>query len=94
MSTTHRPMLSRRGFCLCCIAATTFTATGGWLTPREVFAQSRNVVDMIRDDAASPKIKITKLRNDVGVLRAEQGAFAFYDELQNSTPARPATLSV
>jgi hypothetical protein len=33
ISTTHYPMLSWRGFCLCCIASTTFAASGGCRSP-------------------------------------------------------------
>lgn len=69
----QRPTLSRRGFCLCCIAATTFTATGGWLTPRQAFAQARNVVDMIREDAAAARVKVHRLRGNISVLEGSGG---------------------
>jgi glyoxylase-like metal-dependent hydrolase (beta-lactamase superfamily II) len=76
MPTTHRPMLSRRGFCLCCLASTTFAATGGWLSPREVFAQSRNIVDAIRASAAEAPIKVHKLRGNVSALEGSGGNVA------------------
>ena len=52
MATLNQHIMSRRGFCLCCMAATTVAATGGWLSPRQAFAEARNIVDLIRDDAA------------------------------------------
>jgi glyoxylase-like metal-dependent hydrolase (beta-lactamase superfamily II) len=73
MNNGRHPHLSRRGFCLCCLGATTFAATGGWLTPREVFAQSRNIVDSIRASAADAAIKIHKLRNNVSMLEGSGG---------------------
>src|SRR5260370_18207001 len=76
MTTTHRPMLSRRGFCLCCTAATAFAATGGWLSPREAYAEARNIVNMIRDEAAKATITVHKLRGDVTVLEGSGGNVA------------------
>jgi hypothetical protein len=34
--------MSRRGFCLCCMGATTLAATGGWLTPTQAFAKEES----------------------------------------------------
>ena len=51
--TMHRPNFSRRGFCLCCMAASTFAATGRWLTPAEAYAEARDIVDTIRNYAAT-----------------------------------------
>jgi hypothetical protein len=48
----QRHLLSRRRFCLCCIAGATFVATNGWLTPREAFAEARGLVSLIKDSAA------------------------------------------
>ena len=45
-SIDHR-MLSRRGFCLCCAAAASFTTTGGWLSPSQAYAEARSIVDLI-----------------------------------------------
>ena len=70
----HR--LSRRGFCLCCLGATTLAATGGWLSPNEVFAQAKNIVDSIRESAAEAPIKIHKLRGNVSVLEGSGGNIA------------------
>ncbi len=73
MTLARRPHLSRRGFCLCCLGATTFAAAGGWLTPREVFAQSRNVVDTMRAAAADVPIKVHRLRNGISMLEGSGG---------------------
>ena len=70
MTTLHQDNLSRRGFCLCCMAATTFAATGGWLSPSQAYAEARNIVDLIRDDAAKAPIKVHRLRGDVSILGA------------------------
>ncbi|NLS01489.1 MBL fold metallo-hydrolase [Rhizobium sp. P38BS-XIX] len=69
-------MLSRRGFCLCCVVATGFAATGGWLTPSEAFAEARNLVDVFRDEAAKAKITTHKLRGKVSVLEGSGGNIA------------------
>ncbi|MBV8664700.1 MAG: MBL fold metallo-hydrolase [Hyphomicrobiales bacterium] len=75
---TSRPqhVMSRRGFCLCCMTATTLAAGGGWLTPRQAFAEARNVVDLIRDNAAKAAIKVHKLRGDVAILEGSGGNIA------------------
>jgi hypothetical protein len=52
MTPARRHFLSRRGFCLCCLGSATFAATGG-LTPRQVFAEARNLVDLIRSELAT-----------------------------------------
>jgi hypothetical protein len=51
MPSLNRHDMSRRGFCLCCVGATTLAATDCWLMPRQALA-ARNIVDLIRDDAA------------------------------------------
>ena len=60
--------LSRRGFCLCCVAAAGWTASGGWLSPSQAYAKARNIVDLIRDDAARAPIKLHKVRRNVSIL--------------------------
>jgi hypothetical protein len=72
----HRRLLSRRGFCLCCLGSATFAATGGWLTPSQVFAEARTLVDLIRSEAAKAPIKVHKLRGDVSVLEGSGGNVA------------------
>lgn len=76
MATPHNLMLSRRGFCLCCLAGATFSATGGWLTPREVFAEARGLVTLIKDSAATSPITPHKLRNNISVLEGSGGNVA------------------
>lgn len=76
MTVVHPSALSRRGFCLCCIGATTFTATGGWLSPRQAFAAAQNIVDMIRTAAATSPIAIHRLRGNISVLEGSGGNIA------------------
>ena len=71
-----RSMLSRRGFCLCCFGTATFAATGGWLTPGQVFAQAQGIVDTIRAAAAAAPIKVYRLRGNVSVLEGSGGNIA------------------
>ena len=76
MNGPHHHTMSRRGFCLCCLGATTFAATGGWLSPSQVFAKARNVVDAMRADAANAVIAIHKLRGNVSALVGSGGNIA------------------
>src|SRR4029077_8479897 len=76
MATLNQHIMSRRGFCLCCMAATTAAATGGWLSPQQAFAEARNIVDLIRDDAAKAPIKVHELRGDVSILEGSGGNIA------------------
>src|SRR5258708_36756815 len=76
MPSLNQHVMSRRGFCLCCMAATTLAATGGWLTPRQAFAQARNIVDLIRDDAAKAPISVHKLRGKGSILEGSGGKIA------------------
>jgi hypothetical protein len=76
MILASRQFLSRRGFCLCCIGSATFAATGGWLSPSQVFAEAREVVDLIRSEAAKAPIKVHKLRSNVSVLEGSGGNVA------------------
>ena len=71
----HQPSLSRRGFCLCCMA-TAFAGGRGWLTPRQAFAEARNVVDGFRADAAKAEIRVHRIRGDVSVLEGSGGNIA------------------
>ena len=68
-------MLSRRSFCLCCLCSAAFAAAG-WLSPRQVFAKARNIVDMIRAAAAEAEIKTHRLRGNVTVLEGSGGNIA------------------
>ena len=76
MSTLHQRAISRRGFCVCCMAATTVAATKGWLSPREAYAEARNIVDLIRDGAAKTPITVHKLRGNVSILEGSGGNIA------------------
>jgi glyoxylase-like metal-dependent hydrolase (beta-lactamase superfamily II) len=76
MSLGHQYALSRRGFCICCAVATGYAATGGWLTPSRAYAEARNVVDLIRDQAAKTPIKVHKLRGNVSILEGSGGNIA------------------
>jgi glyoxylase-like metal-dependent hydrolase (beta-lactamase superfamily II) len=74
--TSNRPSaLSRRGFCLCC-AGGIFAATGGWLTPRQAFAEARGLVSLIKDSAAVSPIVTHKLRDNISVLEGSGGNVA------------------
>jgi glyoxylase-like metal-dependent hydrolase (beta-lactamase superfamily II) len=75
MPTPGQHTISRRRFCLCC-AATTLAAAEGWLSPRESYAASRNIVDLIRDDAAKTPITVHKLRGNVSILEGSGGNIA------------------
>ena len=70
-----RSTLSRRGFCLCCLCSAAF-AVEGWLSPRQVFAKARGIVDTIRDAAAAAEIKVYSLRGNVSVLEGSGGNVA------------------
>jgi glyoxylase-like metal-dependent hydrolase (beta-lactamase superfamily II) len=71
-----RNLLSRRGFCLCCVGGAAFTATNGWLTPREAFAEARGIVSLIKDSAAVSPIMTHKLRNNISVFEGSGGNIA------------------
>src|SRR3974390_1054072 len=76
MSFIQHCVLTRRGSCLRCVAAVGYAATGGWLSPSRAYAAARNIVDLIRDDAARAPIKLHKLRRDVSILEGSGGNIA------------------
>lgn len=76
MDAARTKLLSRRGFCLCCAGSTAYAATGGWLTPREAFAEARGLVSLIKDSAAVSPIVTHKLRNNISVLEGSGGNVA------------------
>jgi glyoxylase-like metal-dependent hydrolase (beta-lactamase superfamily II) len=76
MRYSNQHLLSRRGLCLCCVGAATYAATGGWLTPREAFAEARGLVSLIKDSAATSPITTTRLRNNISVLEGSGGNIA------------------
>ena len=76
MGLRQRQLLSRRHFCLCCVGSATLTASGVWLSPGRAYAEARNIVDLIRDDAAKAPIKVHKLRGNVSALEGSGGNIA------------------
>jgi glyoxylase-like metal-dependent hydrolase (beta-lactamase superfamily II) len=76
MTQAQHPGLSRRGFCLCCAGSAAFAAGGGWLTPRQVFAEARGIVDTIRAAAATAPVQVHTLRGNVSVLEGSGGNIA------------------
>jgi glyoxylase-like metal-dependent hydrolase (beta-lactamase superfamily II) len=50
--------------------------TGGWLTPREAFAEARGLVSLIKDSAAVSPIVTHRLRNNISVLEGSGGNVA------------------
>jgi len=76
MQSSEHAFLSRRGFCLCCLGGAAFAATGGWLSPREAYAEARGLVSLIKDSAAVSPIKTYPLRNNISVLEGSGGNIA------------------
>ncbi len=73
MGISRGGLLSRRRLCFCCIGG---AVAGGWLTPREVFAEARGIVSLIKDSAAASPIITHKLRNNIAVLEGSGGTVA------------------
>ena len=76
MKSSRVPLLSRRGFCLCCVGSAAFAATNSWLTPREAFAEARGLVSLIKDSAAVSPIVTHRLRDNISVLEGSGGNIA------------------
>ena len=76
MTIAQSGLVSRRGFCLCCLGSATFAVTGGWLSPKQIFAAAHSIVDMIRSEAAKAPITVHRLRGDVSVLEGSGGNIA------------------
>src|SRR5271156_6999432 len=74
MKTSSENLLSRRHFCLCCAGSA--AALGGWLTPRQAFAEARGLVSLIKDSAATSPIVAHKLRNNISALEGSGGNIA------------------
>jgi hypothetical protein len=75
MTAAHSSGLSRRAFCLCCLASSGFAATSG-LSPRQAFAEARGLVSLIKDSAATSPIVVHKLRNNISALEGSGGNIA------------------
>jgi glyoxylase-like metal-dependent hydrolase (beta-lactamase superfamily II) len=58
---------------MCCVGSATLIATGGWLSPSRAYAEAKNIVDLIRDDAAKAPINVHKLRGNVSALEGSGG---------------------
>jgi hypothetical protein len=87
MSLMNRQSISRRGFCLCCVGAASYVATGGWLSPRQAFAEARGLVSLIKDSAAVSPILTHKLRGNISVLEGSGGNVAVLTVRCLLTPA-------
>ncbi|HTI83252.1 MAG TPA: MBL fold metallo-hydrolase, partial [Acetobacteraceae bacterium] len=72
----HDARLPRRLFCFCCLGAGATAATGGWLTPRQAFAEARGIVSLIKDSAATAPIVSHKVRGNITVLEGSGGNMA------------------
>jgi glyoxylase-like metal-dependent hydrolase (beta-lactamase superfamily II) len=72
MKTSRISGVSRRRFLL----STAIATAGVWLVPRRLFAESESPVIIIRNAAATAKIKVTKLRGNVSVLEGSGGNIA------------------
>ena len=69
-------LLSRRGFCTCCAVAAGVTSNGRWPKPAEAYAEASNIVDLIRDSAATMPLQLHKLRGDITVIEGSGGNIA------------------
>jgi glyoxylase-like metal-dependent hydrolase (beta-lactamase superfamily II) len=69
-------VVSKREFCLCCMAATYLAATRGFFGPRAAHAAAGNTVDKIRDAAANTPITVHRLRGNVNILEGSGGNIA------------------
>ena len=76
MSDPKKHLLSRRGFCMCCIGAKAAALTGGFLAPSQAFAEARGIVSLIKDSAATSPITIHTLRGNISVLEGSGGNVA------------------
>ena len=76
MNSHKAVLMTRRRFCLCCAGGAAIAATGGWLTPREAFAEARGIVSLIKDSAAISPIVTHRLRNNISVLEGSGGNIA------------------
>src|SRR5215813_1882949 len=76
MSVRAPQTLSRRGFCVCCAVAAGLGTRHGWLTPAEAFVKARDIVDIIRDSAATTPLEIHKLRGNVAIIEGSGGNIA------------------
>jgi glyoxylase-like metal-dependent hydrolase (beta-lactamase superfamily II) len=76
MPSHPKNLMSRRGFCLCCIGGAAYAAGSGWLTPRQAYAEARGLVSLIKDSAAVSPIVTHGLRNNISILEGSGGNIA------------------
>jgi glyoxylase-like metal-dependent hydrolase (beta-lactamase superfamily II) len=76
MSSHSSRFLSRRGFCSCCAVAASPAVNRRWLLPAEAYAEARDIVDTIRDAAATAPLQLHKLRGNVTVIEGSGGNIA------------------
>jgi len=76
MSSHSSRFLSRRGFCSCCAVAASLAVNRRWLLPAEAYAEARDIVDTIRDAAATAPLQLHKLRGNVTVIEGSRGNIA------------------
>jgi glyoxylase-like metal-dependent hydrolase (beta-lactamase superfamily II) len=72
MTTNQTVQVSRRRF----LTSSAIAAAGVWLLPRRMFAEGESPVTVIRGQAATAKITVTKLRGNVSVLEGSGGNIA------------------
>lgn len=58
------------------MSASAIAAGGGWLTPRQAFAEARELVGVIKSAAAEAPIKTHQLRGNISVLEGSGGNIA------------------
>ena len=68
--------LWRRGFCSCCAVAASLAVNRRWLLPAEAYAEAPDIVDTIRDAAATAPLQLHKLRGNVTVIEGSGGNIA------------------
>ena len=76
MSFRSHHVVSRRGFCVCCAVAAGLATNGRRLTPAGAYAEARDIVDTIRDAAATTPLQLHKLRGNVTVIEGSGGNIA------------------
>jgi glyoxylase-like metal-dependent hydrolase (beta-lactamase superfamily II) len=72
MNNPQVPTISRRRF----VATAALSSTAAILAPRQLLAQYGNTVNVMRKDAASAKIVVKPLRNNISVLMGSGGNIA------------------
>ena len=76
MRNPNQHFLSRRGFCLCCLATHASALTGAFIAPRQAYAEARGIVSLIKDSAATSPITTHTLRGGISVLEGSGGNIA------------------